>query len=42
MMGKRAVGVLNILLVVAVLVLGFAPAAWGGGNPRFQRVILTL
>ena len=30
-MRNRAVGVLNILLVVAVLVQGFAPAAWAGG-----------
>src|SRR5512135_1737185 len=30
-MRNRAVGVLNILLVIAVLVQGFASAAWAGG-----------
>ena len=37
MMHNRAVGALNILLVVAVLVQGFAPAAWAGGLWIYER-----
>src|SRR5512139_531023 len=37
MMRNRAVGVLNILLIVAVLVQGFAPAAWAGGLWMYER-----
>ncbi len=37
MMRNGAVGVLNILLVVAVVVQGFAPAAWAGGLWMYER-----
>ena len=37
MMRNRAVGVLNILLVVAVLVQVFASAAWAGGLWMYER-----
>ncbi len=37
MMRNRAVGVLNILLAVAVLVQDFAPAAWAGGPWIHER-----
>ncbi len=36
-MRNRSVGALNILLVVAVLVQGFAPAAWAGGLWMYER-----
>lgn len=37
MMRNRAVGVLNVLLFVAVLVQGFAPVAWAGGLWMYER-----
>ena len=37
MMRNRAVGVLNILLIVAVLVQSFAPVAWAGGLWTYDR-----
>jgi len=36
-MGNREVGALTILLIVAVLVQGFAPAAWAGGLWMYER-----